>query len=253
MSLIIGKALMLNMKPRTLIFFFKNLKTNTMKKLVFTLAALGIAGATFAQTTFGVKAGPNFSGYTARESGTKESGKLMVGLSGGVYANVYISPKLYIQPSLMYEGKGGKEKEFGIKTRLNYLTLPVNLLFKPEIPNGNGSWIAGAGAYIGYGFSGNSTSNANDSTTIFSYYTDNPFKKAKYFNPLLKHFDAGADIQLGYEMASGFNIVLNAELGLISIFNNNQYSNWDKDNFFRNTSFSVMVGYTFRHTGASLK
>src|SRR5690606_12001108 len=111
-----------------------------MKKIIFTMAALAIAGASFAQTTFGVKVGPNFSSMSTKSNGDKETSKMMVGVAGGVYANLPLAPEFYIQPSLMYEGKGGKNTydEAGVsvdtKTRLNYLTLPIDLLFKPEMP-----------------------------------------------------------------------------------------------------------------------
>jgi hypothetical protein len=198
----------------------------TMKKILFTVAVLCIAGAAFAQTTYGVKLGPNFSSMSNKVDGHKETLKMIVGLSGGVYANIPIAPEFYIQPSLMYEGKGAKAKDSDEdgKVRLNYLTLPIDLLFKPQMPNGSGSWIIGVGPYLGYGFSGKYSEGGGD-----------PFKGD--FG--LKRFDAGANVQLGYEMANGFNIGLNAELGLLNLVDNG-----DSDNSARNTSFGVMVGYT---------
>lgn len=201
-----------------------------MKKLIFTLAALAIAGATFAQTTYGVRLGPNFSSATTKVSGSKENSKMLVGLEGGVYANLPIAPEFYVQPSLMYEGKGGKDKHDDGKVRLNYLTLPVDLLFKPEMPNGSGAWLVGVGPYFGYGFSGKSSGGGS---------SIDPFKDQGGTDAPLKRFDAGANVQLGYEMANGFNVALNAELGLINLENHG-----DNDNSFRNTSFGVTLGYT---------
>ncbi|HEX5554207.1 MAG TPA: porin family protein [Chitinophagaceae bacterium] len=203
-----------------------------MKKMIFTMAALCLATATFAQTTFGVKVGPNFSSLATKNDGSKETSKMLVGVAGGVYANLPIAPQFFIQPSLMYEGKGGKDTFQGIdtKTRLNYLTLPIDLLFKPEMPNGSGAWIIGIGPYFGYGLSGKSSvSSGNLEGSADPFKADNG----------LKRFDAGANVQLGYEMAAGFNIGLNAELGLLNL-----RSGGDNDNSARNTSFGVTVGYT---------
>src|SRR5699024_6279692 len=110
-------------------------------------------------TSFGVKVGPNFSNMTTKVDGNSDNGDILVGLQGGVYANIGIAPQFYIQPSLMYEGKGAKHKEDGgdMTMRLNYLTLPIDFLFKPEMPNGSGSWIVGVGPYFGYGISGKTT------------------------------------------------------------------------------------------------
>lgn len=210
-----------------------------MKKLIFTLAALAIAGASFAQTTFGIKVGPDFSSYTSKDNNAKETSKMIVGLEGGVYANLPIAPQFYIQPSLMYEGKGGKSKDNdNVTTRLNYLTLPVDLLFKPEMPNGSGSWIVGVGPYVGYGISGKTKYSTDAGEVSLDPFKENDLTDNK---APLKRFDAGANVQLGYEMASGFNVVLNADLGLININNLNS----DKDNSYKNTSFGVTLGYTF--------
>lgn len=207
-----------------------------MKKVTLSIAALLIAGATFAQTTFGVKVGPNFSSATTKANGDKETSKILTGFAGGVYANLPLAPEFYIQPSLNYEGKGGKDKDNdNVKTRLNYLTLPIDFLFRPEMPNGSGAWIVGVGPYLGYGISGKTgyTGDNGGSANI------DPFKDNDVTDAILKRFDAGAHIQVGYEMSNGFNIGLNTELGLVNLLNNG-----DSDNSFRNTSFGVSVGYT---------
>lgn len=202
-----------------------------MKKIVFTVAALCIAMATFAQTTYGVKLGPNFSSLTTKSDGSKETNKMLVGLAGGVYANIPLAPQFYIQPSLNYEGKGGKDKSSDAKLRLNYLTLPIDLLFKPEMPNGSGSWIVGVGPYLGYGFSGKVSGGGASGDPFKTYGATG--------GALLNRFDAGANVQLGYEMANGFNVSLNGELGLINI-----EKNGDSDNSAKNTSFGISLGYT---------
>lgn len=222
-----------------------------MKKLLLPVAALLMTGlfmipvkkAEAQMTTFGIKVGPSFSSMALKEDGKKSTSDMMVGLQGGVYANIPIAPQFYIQPSLMYEGKGGKESvEFeGLKqegkVRLHYVTLPVDFLFKPEMPSGSGAWIIGVGPYVGYGISGKikTSGDLDDDEDNASF---DPFKKDP--DALYKRFDAGANVQLGYEMASGLNIGLNANLGLINVFNHG-----DSDNSVRNTNFGVTLGYTF--------
>lgn len=232
-----------------------------MKKLIVPVAALIMAGlfmipvkkaaaqmgyGGMPATTFGIKAGPSFSSITSKSEGDKNTSDMLVGIEGGVYANIPIAPQFYIQPSLMYEGKGGKETASGngtdaeVKTRLNYLTLPIDFLFKPEMPNGSGAWIVGVGPYLGYGISGKSKLSGNAGETGVSTSFD-PFKEGLIGDEAaLKRFDAGANVQLGYEMANGFNIGLNANLGLINIAKEG-----DSDNSTRNTNFGVTLGYTF--------
>lgn len=216
-----------------------------MKKIMFPVLALLMGGiilfsanTAHAQVSYGVKLGPDFSSLAYKIDNSKTTSKMLVGVAGGVYANLSIAPQFYVQPSLMYEGKGGKDKSTDIKTRLNYLTLPIDLLFKPEMPNGSGAWIVGIGPYFGYGLSGKTSGTAGNTT-----FSGDPFKD-NGSGASLKRFDAGANVQLGYEMSNGFNIGLNAEWGLVNILNNAGSGGSGSSNSARNTSFAVMVGYT---------
>lgn len=192
-----------------------------------------------AQVSYGVKLGPDFSSLSYKIDNSKTTSKMLVGLAGGVYANLPIAPQFYVQPSLMYEGKGGTDKSTDVKTRLNYLTLPIDFLFKPEMPNGSGAWIVGIGPYFGYGLSGKISGTTNNIT-----FSQDPFKD-NGGGASLKRFDAGANVQLGYEMANGFNVGLNAELGLVNIMNNAGASG-STNNSAHNTSFGITVGYTLQ-------
>src|SRR5690625_7336784 len=97
-----------------------------------------------AQTAFGMKVGPNFSNMTVENEADLDT-KINIGIQGGLYANLPIGNEFYIQPSLMYENKGTKieisDLDVDMKMNLNYLTLPVDFLYKPEMLNGSGSWI----------------------------------------------------------------------------------------------------------------
>ncbi len=197
-----------------------------MKKLLITLLTLVVTGTAFSQTTFGIKAGPNFSSMTSKSGDSKSTTHLIAGLAGGVYANLSLLPELYLQPALFYEGKGGSGQIEGyrLKTRLNYLVVPVDLLFKPEMRNGNGAWMIGLGPYFGYAFSAKRSGEQIESF--------DPIKNG-YFN----RFDGGVDVQLGAEFVNRFSITAKADIGVINI------SNLGKAFFTRNTSFAIMLGY----------
>src|SRR5699024_5065568 len=90
------------------------------------------------------------------------------------------------QPSLMYEHKGAKMSEMVSNTSnagltselgLGYLTLPVDLLFKPQMPNGSGSWIIGVGPYVGYGISGKMSLSSDQSEDELE--VGDPFKHSE--------------------------------------------------------------------------
>jgi len=190
-----------------------------------------------AKTSYGIKVGPNFSSFTTKISGSKETSNLLASVSGGVYVNVPLAPKFYLQPALLFEQKGGKKSYGGgpdeIKYdelfRLNYLTLPVNFTFAPAV--GTGQWMVGIGPYFGYGLSGTHSGSFADSLISFSH---DPFSGD------LKRFDAGLNVLIGYQLASGINFGVQSELGLVNLWKSGS------DYSFRNTSFQVTIGYTFR-------
>ncbi|WP_126244713.1 porin family protein [Chitinophaga rhizosphaerae] len=201
-----------------------------MKKVLLSVAAMLMAGATFAQVKFGVVAGPQFSSQTYKMNGNKETSDLLTGLRGGVTVDLPLADEFVIQPSLLYSGKGGKEKNgnFEGKMRIHYLQLPVNFMFKPEV--GSGNLYLGAGPYFAMGLGGKLEGQAFGLTGSRDIDWDNDIKR----------FDAGANLQFGYELPQGLNFGLYADLGLVNI-----QQNGNSDNSRRNTSFGVTVGYKF--------
>lgn len=196
-----------------------------------------------AQVAYGVRGGVNFASLSFTQNNAKETSKTISGLQAGAFINLPVSSLFQIQPSLMYERKGGNlNTDIGGlnlegKTRLDYLTLPVDLILDLKAPGGNATWMVGLGPYLGYGLYGNAMAKLNGAA-----YTDNPFENnSSVGGASLKRLDAGADIQLDYKMANNFNVGLNAELGIANVA-----ANKAGDNPVHNTSFGVMLGYTFK-------
>lgn len=215
-----------------------------MKKVILSLGIMTMLGVFIlpgknasAQTQFGVKVGPSFSNMTVKDNDGKEEGKMKTNFEGGVYANLGIAPEVYIQPSLLYEGKGAKAKgDFPGEISLSYLTLPINFLYKPEMMNGS-AWFIGFGPYVGYALSGkiqlDGTSGSLD--PFKNMFGDGEDKS------MMERFDAGFNVQLGYELMNGFNLGVNANLGLVNIGNKDIMDDKTK---ITNTNFGVTVGYT---------
>lgn len=207
-----------------------------MKKVLLSAAALLLAGASFAQVKFGITAGPSFSSYTSKAGGDKETSKLITGLRAGVGVDLPLADEFYIQPSLLYVGKGGTVEgtvlNVDYKTRIHYLELPINFMYKPEV--GNGNLFIGLGPYFAYGLGGKfEAANAQGDKVSSDIEWGND-------DGQMKRLDAGANFQVGYEFPMGFNIGLHTDLGLT-----NNRGNGDSDNSSRNTSFGVSVGYKF--------
>ena len=148
---------------------------------------------------------------------SKPTSKL--GAMGGGYAQILLSKKICFQPELLLVGKGMKENNqyYSYRTDLNYLELPLNLLYKPPAPGG--SFFIGGGpapaVYIG-------------ENVFYSGY--------HYF----KKFDFGINILTGYELPIGFSINLHYTHGLLNISQNKT-----DVPVTRNRCFGLCVGYTF--------
>ncbi|UYQ92946.1 PorT family protein [Chitinophaga horti] len=202
-----------------------------MKKVLLSAAALFIAGLSFGQVKYGIVVGPNFSSMTSKLGGEKHTSDLKVGVRAGFTADIPLADDFYVQPSLLYANKGGKEDgeffglDYSYKTNLHYLNVPVNFLFKPEV--GTGNMILGVGPYFAWALSGKSGDN------------DIEFGSDEMDHDL-KRFDSGGNLQVGYELKNGLNFVLHAEMGFINLA-----PGGDSDNAARTNSFGVSVGYKF--------
>ena len=150
-----------------------------------------------------------------------------MGFTAGVYAYLPMRPALVLQPALLYEGKGGKTQE-GIKNRIDYLSLPVDVLFTPRI--GYGNLLVGAGPYLAYALSDRAMDKDADTGK-------NLFKG----DHALKRLDAGIHLQLGYEFNTGISIAFGQEIGLVNLYKGNQ-----DGNSFKNRSFHFTIGYRLK-------
>lgn len=125
-----------------------------MKKIFFSTALI-LSGAFFtasAQSTstssgigFGIRAGVNLQNINGKyDNGDKLENKLVPRFQGGVVVDIPLADQFYIQPGLLFTGKGAKEKDTDINVSLSYLDVPVTFLFKPVL--GTGRMLLGVGA-----------------------------------------------------------------------------------------------------------
>lgn len=180
-----------------------------------------------AQSSVGVRGGLNFSQALVQSNGSRLDGKFRPGAVAGLYADFPLVPLFYIQPSLQYEMKGGKDKATAVKTTLGYITLPVDLLFKPAASG----LFAGAGPYAAYAVSGKQ-SQGNQSPV------EAPLFKGDHG---LNRWDGGAHFQLGYAFRSGPQVALHAETGLLNLSKHESGSSRQ----FHNFSLGATLGYDF--------
>lgn len=182
-----------------------------------------------------IRAGVNFQNLNGEDaSGDKLENKIKTGFNAGIVGDIPVAPDFYFQPGLLYSAKGAKlENTSDGKLSLNYVEVPLNLVYKPML--GTGRLLMGFGPYVAYGIGGKVENAGIENDVKFEKEAGNAANTV-YFKPL----DAGANILFGYEFSNKLSAQLNAQLGLVNI---NAY---DNDAKIKNTGFGVSLGYRLK-------
>ena len=195
---------------------------------------------------FGLLGGLNLQNLNGKDFwGEKLENTLVFGFHGGANANIPVIPDFYFQPGLLITIKGAKAEEISITTtkKLNYLEIPLNLLYRPLV--GDGHILVGFGPYVAYGIGGKVKTKGGS----ISSELDVKFKNmVKLTDPVdvayYRAFDAGANIFFGYEMYSGIFFQLNAQVGMLKVNPEYELLSNDKTSV-KNTGFGLSLGYRF--------
>jgi hypothetical protein len=179
-------------------------------------------------TSYEVSLGMSSALYKMDKKGTENS-NFKIGFTGGFSLNFKTGNHWGVQPGLHYVQKGGVETDTNsnIKyyTTLNYIELPVNLIYSKR-----GRYFFGFGPFAAYGFSGKIETKDSvfaEKKITFGYGTDD-----------LKPFDAGIDVLMGFSFPSGVFLSLNLAASMTNISNDDPY-------YFSNGYIGIKVGYLF--------
>ncbi|HEX2968363.1 MAG TPA: porin family protein [Bacteroidales bacterium] len=216
------------------------MKNRVFSVLIITLFATTIA---FSQEIKpGILAGINFQNLNGKNAtGDKLENDLVIGYRAGVNVLFPIAPEISFQPGLLFSVKGAKNPANGldIKYKINYLELPLNILYRGQL--GNNYVLLGFGPYVAFALSGNVTVNDDKRKVTFqnTVETGDPAT-----TPYLRRFDAGADIFAGYELSNGLYLTINTQLGLLKI-NPEDKRNSSDESVLKNTGFGLSAGFRF--------
>lgn len=221
-------------------------------KIVFLTAALTLFSFT-AKTqsesqgvTFGLRAGFNMQTINGKDrSGDALEFDMVPRINAGVVVGIPVATDFFVQTGLLFSTKGAKHEEqfFGMtyKTEysLSYIELPMNLLYKPVL--GNGNLLLGFGPYVAYGVAGKAKYNNSEENIEFTkeYSSLNPLH-TNHFKPL----DFGGNLLFGYELGMGLSFQMNVQLGMAQINADNTTYPTHKTSY-KNTGFGLSLGYTF--------
>ncbi|MCE3283086.1 MAG: hypothetical protein K0Q66_1823 [Chitinophagaceae bacterium] len=186
-------------------------------------------------TEFGVRGGVSFQTLTGQDNnGNAFSNKLAPRLHAGVNVSIPVAPNFYVRPELLYAGKGTKSPA-GNQYHLNYVEVPVNVIYKT--PMGSGKLILGGGPYAAFGVGGKVAfaSGGEDNVKFENNVTVMEANTAYY-----KQTDAGVNVLGGYEFGK-MSLQLNAQLGLVNIYP--AFNGVQGNASLKNSGVSLSVGY----------
>ncbi len=216
-----------------------------MKKVILILAIVAISEVSFAQS-IGVQVGGNLASQSAKSDDTGDltfSTKSKLGFLFGVVGDIPIANSLSFRPELNYIQKGGKVTIPSIQensTTLNYLELPLNIIYNMEA--GQGNFFFGAGPSIALGLSGKSKFKDLEEGTP-EETTDVKFDGKKQADVTddkdhLKAIDFGFNLLAGYKLSNGLFANIGYTLGLSNISPESGQSG-------KNRGLTLKVGYCF--------
>lgn len=203
-----------------------------------------------------VKGGVNFANVTINDDGDVDHAKNLTSFQAGIVADLYLAPILYLQPGVLFTGKGTKTQSgdegsanwYKATSNPYYIEIPVNLVFKT--PGENARFFAGAGPYLGIGIAGKNKvrgavlGSSFESESKIDFSNDDPTtldeEEGAGFG-IMKRFDYGLNGTAGIE-TRGIVIAANYGLGLAKLQSG---SNSGDDNNNKHRVFSVTLGFKF--------
>ncbi len=237
-------------------------KIYSMKIKIFSLSIFLVGAGLISKAQSGVylKGGLNLANVSVTDNGRVDKANQLTSFQVGIVGNVKLGTSLlYLQPGLVYTGKGskvergtqGKPGYFNQTFNPMYVELPVNIVFKT--PNTkSGRLFVGAGPYIAAGVSGKIKTqgtnllggNYGPLEKNIEFSNDDPTTLNQEEGAGLyrvKRFDYGINGTAGLE---GKNIVIGLNYGLgLAKLQSGTNSNADNDD--KNRVLSLFIGFKF--------
>jgi len=208
-----------------------------------------------------LEAGINLANVSVTDNGKVDDAKMLTSFQLGVIGDFNIGSILYLQPGLLYTGKGTKTQSGDpasgnyskATTNPYYIEIPLNFVFKtPQSGSKNSSnrFFIGAGPYMAIGVAGKiknegkttvgalASSYENDEKIEFS--NDDPttldYEEGAGFG-IIKRFDYGLNGVAGLD---GKSMVLSVKYGLgLAKLQSGSNSSEDQNNKHRVLSFTL--------------
>jgi hypothetical protein len=228
------------------------------KAMIVCMALLSLTAiTTYAQKSKSsaiIKGGVNFANISINSDGDVDHAKTLTSFQAGIIGDLYLAPILYLQPGILFTGKGTKSQTgnegdaswYKATDNPYYIEIPVNLVLKT--PGEHTRFFAGAGPYLGIGIAGNHKVEGSvfgadfESKSKIKWSNDDPTtfdtEEGAGFG-VLRRFDYGLNGIAGVELS---NMVISANYGLgLAKVQSGTDSDDDRNN--KHRVFSLTVGF----------
>jgi len=224
------------------------------KNIVFLLFVTFALSANAQSFKFGISGGLNESAVHASPS-TNTDFSTLTGFNAGAFAD-YNWRHLTIESGLYYTTKGynsttnvNVSPDITVdifhatgKVVLNYLEVPLNLLYNFTFPAGK--LFIGGGPYLDYAVSGRSTGTTVQTDDPGTTYTNSTSGSPAFGSGAneFKRAYTGIDAQTGFRLKNGLSLNFKFEYALENIIN---YPQGVTTGSFKSYGYSVSAGYAF--------
>ncbi|MDR1706795.1 MAG: PorT family protein [Prevotella sp.] len=200
-----------------------------MKKViagVLILFSIGITQVNAQTISGGIKVDADMSGFLLTKFPGAKS-KLRFGASLGGFMEIGLSGSFALRPELLLKSRHSKLESTSenVKNDYQYLGVEIPVYALGQFQMGDGKFYAGAGPYIGCGFS--------------AKFKEGDKKDDLYEGGMMKRFDFGAGILAGYEFSNKMQLSAGYRMGLTNLIKGGG------DTKFRNHELSLGIGYRF--------
>jgi hypothetical protein len=204
-----------------------------MKKITLLLAA--VVGA-ITVSTAQIRIAPEVGATLNKMKMDPDPGtSFKVGGRVGGIVDIPLSKNLYLQPGIAFAMKGSKSDllSLEITTNLNYIEVPVNLVYKFG-QEGSGRLFVGLGPNLAYAVSGTQKTSGSIFGISFDGKEDITFGSD---SSEVKAFDFGGNLSVGYELPMGLYARAYYQMGFAKLTNNGSDT--------KNMGFGLSIGYFF--------
>lgn len=206
-----------------------------MKKTIVVMGALIIGCATVKaqKVSFGIKAGVQQNNLTARYESDGEwerTNDAGAGFHVGGLADISLADHISVQPAVLFNSKGTVPAS-DTKIKMFAIDVPVNFLYK------TGGFFLGLGPNLSYGISAKMSGESEDQDLYKKY----PVGEGDEEKSMLKRFEIGANLTMGYQFKNNILISTNYTQGLGNI------SGIDESELgkIRTRQVGISIGYMF--------